>query len=583
MAATLRRGKLSPAPRPKARRRGGPLSTRLAPALTIAILVGPVLCGFLGTLLPAFGYLPGLGGMEPTLAHFRELAAVPGLGRSVVLSVLTGLVTTLAALLLVAGFIGSQLGTPTFAVLRRLVAPLLAVPHAAAAFGLAFLIAPSGLLMRLVSPWLTGLERPPDILVVHDPMGLTMILGLIAKEIPFLFLVSLAALPQLPHAKSIRLGRSLGYGRLASFVFLVWPPLYAQIRLAVLAVLAYATSVVDVALILGPQLPATLPVRLIEWMNDPDLSMRYLASAGAVLQLTVTLGAILVWLVLEKLGALLVAAIRDRGRRLRRDHLIRTAALAGMALPALLVFASLAVLALWSVAGLWQFPDALPSGFTLRSWARALPQLAGPLAVTVLVAAIASGLAVLLTLLCLEREIETGRGRGGRGLMLLYLPLIVPQIAFLFGMQYLAIVTGLDATLFGLTLAHLVFVLPYVFLSLSDPWRAFDRRYDAVAAGLGLSRRQALRRVRLPMLTRAILTAFAVGFAVSVGQYLPTVLIGGGRLTTVTSEAVALAAGGNRRVIGVYAFLQTVLPFAAFAIATAVPSLLFRNRRGLRV
>lgn len=583
MAATLRRGKLSPTPRSKARRRGGPLSTRLAPALTIAILVGPVLCGLLGTLLPAFGYLPGLGGMEPTLAHFRELAAVPGLGRSVALSVLTGLVTTLAALLLAAGFIGSQLGTPAFAVLRRPVAPLLAVPHAAAAFGLAFLIAPSGLLMRLVSPWLTGLERPPDILVVHDPMGLTMILGLIAKEIPFLFLVSLAALPQLPHAKSIRLGRSLGYGRLASFVFLVWPPLYAQIRLAVLAVLAYATSVVDVALILGPQLPATLPVRLIEWMNDPDLSMRYLASAGAVLQLTVTLGTILVWLALEKLGALLVAAIRARGWRLRRDHLIRTAALAGMALPVLLVFASLAVLALWSVAGLWQFPDALPSGFTLRSWARALPQLAGPLAVTVLVAAIASGLAVLLTLLCLEREIETGRGRGGRALMLLYLPLIVPQIAFLFGMQYLAIVTGLDATLFGLTLAHLVFVLPYVFLSLSDPWRAFDRRYDAVAAGLGLSRRQALRRVRLPMLTRAILTAFAVGFAVSVGQYLPTVLIGGGRLTTVTSEAVALAAGGNRRVIGVYAFLQTVLPFAAFAIATAVPGLLFRNRRGLRV
>jgi len=61
------------------------------------------------------------------------------------------------------------------------------------------------------------------------------------------------------------------------------------------------------------------------------------------------------------------------------------------------------------------------------------------------------------------------------------------------------------------------------------------------------------------------------------------VLIGAGRLPTVTTEAVALAAGGNRRVIGVYAFMQIVLPFLAFALATGLPGLVFRNRRGLRV
>ena len=85
------------------------------------------------------------------------------------------------------------------------------------------------------------------------------------------------------------------------------------------------------------------------------------------------------------------------------------------------------------------------------------------------------------------------------------------------------------------------------------------------------------------MLTRAILTAAAVGFAVSVGQYLPTLLIGAGRLTTITTEAVALASGGNRRVIGVYAFLQMLLPVLGFAVATLVPALVFRNRRAMRV
>ena len=74
----------------------------------------------------------------------------------------------------------------------------------------------------------------------------------------------------------------------------------------------------------------------------------------------------------------------------------------------------------------------------------------------------------------------------GRGaLALLYLPLLVPQVAFLFGLQLLFILTGVEATLAALVFAHLVFVLPYAWLALKDPWRAFDRRYDQIAAGLG--------------------------------------------------------------------------------------------------
>jgi putative thiamine transport system permease protein len=211
------------------------------------------------------------------------------------------------------------------------------------------------------------------------------------------------------------------------------------------------------------------------------------------------------------------------------------------------------------------------------------PRLAGPLWVTLTAAVLSTALAIALTLLCLTREDETGRIAGRGALLFLYLPLLVPQAAFLFGLQLLFVFTGSAASLPALVLAHLVFVMPYVFLSLSDPWRAYDRRYEAIAAGLGKSRTATLLRVRLPMLSRVILVAAAVGFAVSVGQYLPTVLIGAGRLETITTEAVALASGGNRRIIGVYAFLQMLLPAAGFAVATLVPALLFRNRRAMRV
>ena len=74
----------------------------------------------------------------------------------------------------------------------------------------------------------------------------------------------------------------------------------------------------------------------------------------------------------------------------------------------------------------------------------------------------------------------------------------------------------------------------------------------------------------------------AIGFAVSVAQYLPTIFAGGGRFVTLTTEAVSLASGADRRVIGVYAFLQAVLPLAGFAAALAIPAWLYRDRRALR-
>lgn len=554
--------------------------SRLGPPLTLAVLAGPVLAGLAGTLLPAFGYLPALGGEALTLDPFRQLLAQPGIWHSALLSLTAGVATAAAALGIVMLFLAGWAGTPAFSRLQHLISPLLSVPHAAAAFGLAFLIAPSGILTRLISPWLTGWERPPDALIINDPAGLAMMAGLAVKEIPFLLLIALAALPQADLFRRRRLAASLGYGRIAGFLFGTWPAIYRQIRLAVFAVIAFSSSVVDVAIILGPTRPATLAVRLVGWMNDPELTMRFLACAGAVLQLGVTAAALALWIGLEHAGAWLRDRAAAGGLRLRRDRPAALGALAAMTASAIVVLAGLATLALWSVAGLWQFPDALPAAFTLRSWEAALPRIAAPLGTTLAVAAAATLAATALALLCLAEEDRAGRRR--IALALVYLPLIVPQVAFLFGFQLLFGLTGAAPGLPALVLTHLVFVMPYVLLSLSDPWRAFDRRYEAVAHGLGHDRASTLMRIKLPMLMRAVLVAAAVGFAVSIGQYLPTLLVGAGRLPTITTEAVALASGGNRRVIGVYAFLQAVLPFLGFAVATAVPALLLRRFRAMR-
>ena len=194
---------------------------------------------------------------------------------------------------------------------------------------------------------------------------------------------------------------------------------------------------------------------------------------------------------------------------------------------------------------------------------------------------LATGIALALVLGCLENESRGCRRAGRRALWLLYVPLLVPQVAFLFGAQVLLVRLGFDGALAAVVWAHLVFVLPYLFLSLADPWRAFDPRYARSAASLGASPVRVFFAVKLPILLRPVLIACAVAFAVSVGQYLATLFAGNGRVATLTTEAVTLAAGADRRVIGAYAVAQALFPLLAYVAAVAVPAVLYANRRGL--
>ncbi|MEM7488506.1 MAG: ABC transporter permease [Pseudomonadota bacterium] len=550
---------------------------RPLPLLTALVLAGPVLLGLAGAVLPAFGLGPT--GVGPSLDAFRATLDWPGLPRAVAVSVTSGVLSTLGALAIAALIMAGWHGTAVFTALERALSPLLAVPHAAAALGLAFLIAPSGWILRLPAQAL-GWDVPPDLLILQDPFGLSLTAGLVAKELPFLLLMMLAAQTQLPPGRH-RVARSLGQGRVAAWLKAVFPGLYAQIRLPVLVVLVYGMTNVDVAIILGPNTPPTLSVQVTRWMLSPDLALRGTAAAGALTQLAAVLAVLGLWLLGERAAAALGRAWIWSGRGVL-EPLARGTGLALAALSAAAILAGIASLAVWSLAARWAFPDLAPETLTLRSWARFGPDMARVALDTILIAAAATALSLTLVLGCLEAEHRFGLTAGQRALWLLYLPLLVPQVAFLPGLQLLPAALDHGSEWVVVLLGHVVFVLPYVFLSLSGPFRAWDPRYAQVAAGLGARPDGVLWRLRVPMLLAPLLTATAVGMAVSVGQYLPTLLLGGGRISTLATEAVALAAGGDRRAIGVWGLGQAAAAFLPFALALLIPALVFRNRRGLR-
>jgi putative thiamine transport system permease protein len=351
------------------------------------------------------------------------------------------------------------------------------------------------------------------------------------------------------------------------------------VRLPVLAVLAYSLSVVDVALILGPGNPPTLAVLAVRWFGDPDIRLWFPAAAAATLQLVVVAASIGVWLLVERVVAHLGARIVAGGRRSSALSTLAGGAAAGVATLGALAAAAMAGMALWSVATQWRFPAAWPASIGLDGWARRLGEIAVPVANTIVVGAMATLVALALAVACLEAEQRRTRTGPPPALALLYLPLLVPQVAFLFGAQVLLVRAALDGALVAVVWAHLIYVLPYLFLSLADPWRALDPRYARTAAGLGASAWRVLYAVKLPILARPVAISCAVAFAVSAGLYLPTLFAGNGRVPTLTTEAVTLSAGADRRVIGMWAVVQALVPLCAYLAAVLLPGRFGAKRR----
>lgn len=528
-------------------------------------------------ILPLTGallWLPLIAGLLVLLVQARDpepwlrLWAQPGLGESIWLSLWTASASSLLSLLLVALLLAHS-EHRSFALLRRLLAPLLAMPHVAFAIGFGFLIAPSGWLLRLVSPGLTGLSLPPDWQTLHDPWGLGLIAMLVLKETPFLLLMALGALEPRLLARQQWLGQSLGFRPAQIWWRLILPSLWPSLRLPLYAVATYGLAVVDLGLLLGPTQPAPLAVRLWRWYQDADLRWRALANNGALLLFGLNL------LLLGALRALEGLHLHGgkgwmlNGRRQRAAA--RLAPTLGATLTALLLALNLLVLAallLWSFTRRWSFPAPWPSQWSGRHWQQAIGDIAQPLAHSAWLALSTAIVALILVVLALEAQ----RGRRPWPLWLVCLPLLLPQASLLLGARLGADWLGLPVGSALVFWSQLLFVYPYVYLCLYGPYRQFDDRLAQAAATLGANPWQVWWRVKGPLLLRPLAFACAVGAAVSLAQYLPTLLFGAGRIITITTEAVAIGSGLNRRLASLYGLLQLALPLLIYALALSLPS-----------
>ena len=228
-------------------------------------------------------------------------------------------------------------------------------------------------------------------------------------------------------------------------------------------------------------------------------------------------------------------------------------------------------LAIWSFAGAWRYPYLLPQDWSLGPWSFALSDQAGVLSSLALTA----GIALSVTAICTVIGVPAGRALGlyrfrGKAMveLMILAPIIVPGIAVALGLQTVFIGLGLNNTMTGVVLVHLIPTLPYMVLVMASVFAAYDPLAEDQARSLGASPAQVFRHITLPTILPGVVVGAMFTFLVSWGQYILTLTIGGGRVQTLPLIMFQFVASGRNDITGAIAMIY-ILPGVLIVALTA--------------
>lgn len=140
------------------------------------------------------------------------------------------------------------------------------------------------------------------------------------------------------------------------------------------------------------------------------------------------------------------------------------------------------------------------------------------------------------TLLGTAAALALVRGRIlGAGVIgaLMMTPMVVPSIITAAGLYIVYRGVGLNGTLTGIVIGHVVVTLPYVVATVASALRSLDPRLEAAAATLGANPVRAFVRVTLPLLAPAVLSALLFAMVLSFDELIISLFVGSARLRTV--------------------------------------------------
>jgi len=214
-------------------------------------------------------------------------------------------------------------------------------------------------------------------------------------------------------------------------------------------------------------------------------------------------------------------------------------------------------------------------GFTLKHWLDPFkdPTLRDAMLLSLRVAAISTVIATILgTLVALALVRYRFFGVGATNFLII-LPLTAPEIVIGASLATLFLQLNVQAGVATIVIAHVMFNISYVVVTVRARLRGFDWTLEEAAMDLGANEFQTFRKVTLPLIFPGILAGALLAFALSLDDFIITLFNAGQEVTfpLYVWGAARTAAPPQVNVMGTMILVTTVV--------LLILSLLLQRRR----
>ncbi len=168
-------------------------------------------------------------------------------------------------------------------------------------------------------------------------------------------------------------------------------------------------------------------------------------------------------------------------------------------------------------------------GFTIDNylsvWSR--PDITDPMVASLIIAVVSTIVATILgTLIGLALSRYEFRGQSGLNL-LIYVPMATPEVIMGASLLALWASVGVQRGLLTILIAHVMFNISYVVVTVRARIAGFNRSLEEAAMDLGADEWTTFRKVTFPLIFPGIMAAALLAFALSIDDYVITSFVSG--------------------------------------------------------
>ncbi len=232
-----------------------------------------------------------------------------------------------------------------------------------------------------------------------------------------------------------------------------------------------------------------------------------------------------------------------------------------LGLLAFIIFGPLLNLLLWTVAERWYFPHILPLDYGIGVWARvfsprdnAMDSLRNSVLVAVLTVMVSLALAIPAGYALARLKLPL------RGLILLafLIPQAFPNLPVYVNVARLFYQIGLNGTITGVVLVHVLHGLVYAVWIATAAFSAVDVELEQAARSIGAGPLRAFRDVTLPLAMPGLMASAIFVFLESLDEFTGSYFVGAPDVNMLPLLLYSAGAGGNYQIASITALLLLI-------------------------